>query len=149
MPRRRRRRAKAVAVEPEDERGFVMRMLLHSPKDLIAGGLAAAAVSAIIANALFLQAGRPSHRRRPARTDRIWLRPVEADRHHRRRHSVCDLEIRARSQASGDRADVRPSGEGARGDDRASDRLTLVTRRGLRWLAAITPSSVNPTRRVT
>src|SRR5437667_345967 len=58
MPRRRRRRAKAVAVEPEDERGFVMRMLLHSPKDLIAGLLAAAAVSAIIANALFLQAGR-------------------------------------------------------------------------------------------
>ena len=58
MPRRRRRSAKAVAVEPEDERGFVMRMLLHSPKDLIAGGLAAAAVSAIIANALFLQAGR-------------------------------------------------------------------------------------------
>src|SRR5437763_9761991 len=58
MPRRRRRRAKAVAVEPEDERGFVMRILLHSPKDLIAGGLAAAAVSAIIANALFLQAGR-------------------------------------------------------------------------------------------
>jgi hypothetical protein len=57
MPRRR-RSAKAVAVEPEDERGFVMRMLLHSPKDLIAGGLAAAAVSAIIANALFLQAGR-------------------------------------------------------------------------------------------
>jgi Putative peptidoglycan binding domain len=58
MPRRRRRSAKAVAVEPEDERGFVMRMLLHSPKDLIAGLLAAAAVSAIIANALFLQAGR-------------------------------------------------------------------------------------------
>jgi Putative peptidoglycan binding domain len=57
-PRRRRRSAKAVAVEPEDERGFVMRMLLHSPKDLIAGLLAAAAVSAIIANALFLQAGR-------------------------------------------------------------------------------------------
>src|SRR5436190_3356553 len=58
MPRRRRRRAKAVAVEPEDERGFVMRMLLHSPKDLIAGLLAAAVVCAIIANALFLQAGR-------------------------------------------------------------------------------------------
>ena len=33
-------------------------MLLHSPKDMIAGLLAAAAVSAIIANALFLQAGR-------------------------------------------------------------------------------------------
>jgi Putative peptidoglycan binding domain len=35
-----------------------MRMLLHSPKDVVAGALAFAAVSAIIANALFLQAGR-------------------------------------------------------------------------------------------
>src|SRR5580704_16226979 len=36
----------------------MMRILLHSPKDVIAGALAFAAVSAIIANALFLQAGR-------------------------------------------------------------------------------------------
>jgi hypothetical protein len=35
-----------------------MRILLHSPKDMVAGLLAFAAVSAIIANALFLQAGR-------------------------------------------------------------------------------------------
>jgi hypothetical protein len=35
-----------------------MRVLLHSPKDVIAGALAFAAVSAIIANALWLQAGR-------------------------------------------------------------------------------------------
>ena len=35
-----------------------MRMLLHSPKDMFAGALAAAAVVAIIVNALFLQAGR-------------------------------------------------------------------------------------------
>jgi len=35
-----------------------MRILLHSPKDTVAGALAFAAVSAIIANALFLQAGR-------------------------------------------------------------------------------------------
>ena len=35
-----------------------MRILLHSPRDVIAGALAFAAVSAIIANALFLQAGR-------------------------------------------------------------------------------------------
>jgi hypothetical protein len=35
-----------------------MRILLHSPKDMVAGALAFAAVSAIIANALFLQAGR-------------------------------------------------------------------------------------------
>ena len=53
---RRRRRASAVAVEAE--RGLAMRILLHSPKDVVAGAFAFAAVSAIIANALFLQAGR-------------------------------------------------------------------------------------------
>jgi hypothetical protein len=35
-----------------------MRMLLHSPKDTVAGLLAASAICAILANALFLQAGR-------------------------------------------------------------------------------------------
>ena len=58
MPRRRRRSAKAAAIAVEQERGLVMRMLLHSPKDMVAGLLAAAAVCAILANALFLQAGR-------------------------------------------------------------------------------------------
>jgi Putative peptidoglycan binding domain len=58
MPRRRGAGAKAVAVDAGAERGLVMRMLLHSPKDMIAGVLAFAAVSAIITNALFLQAGR-------------------------------------------------------------------------------------------
>jgi len=61
MPRRRRganANAKAAAFEADPERGLVMRMLLHSPKDMVAGVLAFAAVSAIIANALFLQAGR-------------------------------------------------------------------------------------------
>ena len=57
MPRRR-RGAKATAVEADAERGLAMRILLHSPKDVVAGALAFAAVSAIIANALFLQAGR-------------------------------------------------------------------------------------------
>jgi len=57
MPRRR-RGARAAAVEAEAERGLAMRILLHSPKDMVAGLLAFAAVSAIIANALFLQAGR-------------------------------------------------------------------------------------------
>src|SRR3954453_18002841 len=55
MPRRR-RGAKAVAVE--EDRGLLMRILLHSPKDMVAGLLAAAAICAILANALFLQAGR-------------------------------------------------------------------------------------------
>lgn len=57
MPRRR-RSAKTAVMEAEAERGLVMRILLHSPKDLVAGLLAFAAVSAVIANALFLQAGR-------------------------------------------------------------------------------------------
>src|SRR6187401_2295046 len=57
MPRRR-RGARAAAVETEAERGLAMRILLHSPKDLVAGLLAFAAVSAIVGNALFLQAGR-------------------------------------------------------------------------------------------
>jgi hypothetical protein len=57
MPRRR-RGARAVAAEAETERGLAMRILLHSPKDMVAGVLAFAAVSAIIVNALFLQAGR-------------------------------------------------------------------------------------------
>jgi hypothetical protein len=56
MPRRR-RGAKTVAIEPEPERGLAMRILLHSPKDMVAGALAFAAVSAIVANALFLQTG--------------------------------------------------------------------------------------------
>jgi hypothetical protein len=57
MPRRRRRGAAAIAVEAEAERGLLMRILLHSPKDMVAGALAFTAVSAIIANALFLQSG--------------------------------------------------------------------------------------------
>jgi Putative peptidoglycan binding domain len=56
MPRRR-RGAGAVAIEASEERNLVMRILLHSPKDMIAGALAFAAVSAIIANAMFMQAG--------------------------------------------------------------------------------------------
>jgi hypothetical protein len=54
---RRRRGAKAMVVEADPERGLVMRILLHSPKDLFAGALAVAAIGAIVANALFLQSG--------------------------------------------------------------------------------------------
>ncbi len=56
MPRRR-RGARAVEVEADAERGLGLRLLLHSPKDMVAGALAFAAVSAIIANALLLQTG--------------------------------------------------------------------------------------------
>jgi hypothetical protein len=54
MPRRRRR---ANVLEADAERGLAMRILLHSPKDVIAGAFAFAAVVAVIGNALFLQAG--------------------------------------------------------------------------------------------
>ena len=53
---RRRRGANATAVEVEH--GLMMRIFLRSPKDVIAGATAFAAIIAIIANALFLQAGR-------------------------------------------------------------------------------------------
>jgi putative peptidoglycan binding protein len=53
-----RRRRGAAAVEETAERGLAMRILLHSPKDMVAGAIAFAAVSAIIANAIFMQAGR-------------------------------------------------------------------------------------------
>jgi hypothetical protein len=56
-PPRRRRAAAAAAIEEESERGLVMRILLHSPKDMVAGLLAFTAAGAIIANALFLQHG--------------------------------------------------------------------------------------------
>jgi hypothetical protein len=56
MPRRR-RGAAAAAVEADSERGLALRILLHSPKDTFAGLIAFAAASAIIANAVFLQAG--------------------------------------------------------------------------------------------
>ena len=55
---RRRRGSREAAIEPDSERGLVMRIFLYSPKDVIAGALALAAIVAIIANALFLQAGR-------------------------------------------------------------------------------------------
>ena len=56
MPRRR-RGAAAGAVEADAGRGLAMRILLYSPKDMVAGMLAFAAVGGIITNALFLQAG--------------------------------------------------------------------------------------------
>jgi Putative peptidoglycan binding domain len=95
MPRRR-RGAKAVAVEAEAERGLVLRVLLHSPKDTVAGMLAFVAIAAIVANALFLQAGphpspmfgsivtmpvpapaSPLPRPRPAEATRSEAAPIE------------------------------------------------------------------------
>lgn len=51
-------RGRAIAIDEPAERGLALRALLYSPKDLVAGLAAFAAVCAIIANAIFLQAGR-------------------------------------------------------------------------------------------
>jgi Putative peptidoglycan binding domain len=56
MPRR--RRGAAVAAIESEQRSLALRILLYSPKDMVAGAVAFAAVSAIIANAVFMQAGR-------------------------------------------------------------------------------------------
>ncbi len=53
-PARRRKGAAAVA----KERGLLMQIIFHSPKDTLAGALALTAVLAIVVNAVFLQAGR-------------------------------------------------------------------------------------------
>jgi Putative peptidoglycan binding domain len=55
MPRR--RGAAAAAMQTTEQRNLAIRILLYSPKDLIAGVVAFAAVSAIIANAMLMQAG--------------------------------------------------------------------------------------------
>lgn len=55
---RRRGRSKPVEVDVDVERNLVMRALLHSPKDTLAGCVAAAGVIAIVGNAMFMQPGR-------------------------------------------------------------------------------------------
>jgi hypothetical protein len=95
---RRRRGAAAAAVETGSERGLALRILLHSPKDTFASAIAFVAVSAIIANAVFLQAGphpapmfgaalppttltvtNPLPRPRPAEADVTFSEPKPAD----------------------------------------------------------------------
>jgi hypothetical protein len=52
------RAANAVAIGASHAGSFAMWVLLYSPKDLVAGLLAFAGVSAIVANAMFMQTGR-------------------------------------------------------------------------------------------
>ncbi|MBS0528026.1 MAG: peptidoglycan-binding protein [Proteobacteria bacterium] len=92
-----RRKAAAAKSDVDEERGLAMRILLHSPKDLLAGSLAFAAVGAIVANAMFMQAGHhpspmfgssvvipmaslpanPLPRPRPAEADSAEVKPAE------------------------------------------------------------------------
>ena len=137
MPRRR-RGASAVAVEAEAERGLVMRILLHSPKDMVAGVLAFAAVSAIIANALFLQAGRhpspmfgsvvamPAAGLAPA-SPLPRPRPVEADDRSRPRRRIETCRAQA-GRDQGCRAEGRRA-QGAEPKARSAANLVKATSR--------------------
>jgi len=58
QPRRRGRAKPAKVEDVEVERNLLMRVLLHSPKDTVAGGVAMVAIGAIVVNAMFLQPGR-------------------------------------------------------------------------------------------
>src|ERR1700710_2473007 len=53
-----RRGTNAAAAGALQQRNIAMRVLLYSPKDMVAGLLAFAGVSAIVANAMFMQTGR-------------------------------------------------------------------------------------------
>ena len=52
------KRRKGAAAEEKKERGLLLQLVFHSPKDALAGAVAVAAALAIIVNALFMQAGR-------------------------------------------------------------------------------------------
>jgi hypothetical protein len=147
MPRRRRGGAQAVAIEAEEQRGLVMRVLLHSPKDTVAAVLAAGAVIAIITNALFLQAGRhpspmfgsvvtlpppapavtsPLPRPRPleAATRPVEPQPVEA----KPAESARPVESRAEPRASESKTSDARTSDTRTSDTRTSDSRTSDSR---------------------
>jgi len=147
----RRRGAKAAAIDRE--RGLALRILLHSPKDTIAGMLAFAAACAIVTNAVFLQAGphpapmfgstmvnlaaAPSllPRPRPAEADGAsseprWTEPKASDRASEKAN-----EIKASESRIGEPKVGEPKvGEAKSAESKAADPLANLVR------ATTTPS---------
>ena len=83
-----------------------MRILTHSPKDLVAGGLAFAAAGAIIANAMFMQAG---HHPSPMFGSAVAISPVQQGNPLPRPRPVeADEAGRAESRASAADAPANP-----------------------------------------
>jgi len=123
-------------VEVEAERSFAMRVLLYSPKDTLAGLVAVGAITAIVANALFLQTGRhpapmfgtvihlpaptavalpsPMPRPRPLAADTLPLEPKP-------------MEFRAAEPRAQDKA-VERSPESTQSTSRAADPLTSLVK---------------------
>jgi hypothetical protein len=112
---RRRRGASAIAIEPSEGRNLAMRILLHSPKDLIAGALAFAAVIAIVANAMFMQAGHhPSPMfgttlSAPARVPLAAANPLPRPRPVEATLKPADVKLAEIRPAEARPADVKPA----------------------------------------
>jgi len=136
MPRRR-RGAKAVAVDADEERGLAMRILLHSPKDMLAGALAVAAILAILTNALFLQAGRhPS----PMFGSVVTL-PAPAEAKPLPRPRPVELATRAAEPAPETKPVETRSVDLKASESRSSDAMTSLVVKST-TLAPVTVSSV-------
>jgi hypothetical protein len=162
-PRRRRRTAKAVAVEAEAERGLAMRILLYSPKDMVAGLLAFAAVTAVITNALFLQAGphpspmfgsvivMPAPSSSPAASSVGPLsvsplprpRPVEASPPEPRSGELKSSEAKPDLKAEAAALDVRPP-EVKAVESRPSDSMTSLVKAATASMPATTSTVLRP-----
>lgn len=109
--RPRRRSVATRKSEVDEERGLAMRILLHSPKDLVAGCLAFAAVGAIVTNAMFMQAG---HHPSPIFGSTVTVPPVQRSNPLPRPRPVeADETVRAEPHASAAEASassVKPVG---------------------------------------
>ena len=161
-PRRRGRSAKAVAVEAEAaaERGLAVRILLYSPKDMVAGLLAFAAVTAIITNALFLQAGphpspmfgsvvvmpSPPSSSAPAALSVSPLprpRPVEASPPEPRPSEFRSSEAKPDLKAEARALEVRPP-EVRPVESRPSDSMTSLVKAATASMPATTSTVLRP-----
>lgn len=119
----------SMVIEENSERGLAMRLLLYSPRDLLAAMFASAAVVAIISNAIFMQAGRhPSpmfgagvlSSAEPAMINPLPRpRPVEAQAKSEPRMESQLLEPKA--------AEVRPA-EMRQAESRSADPLANLAR---------------------
>lgn len=137
MPRR--RGARAVAVEAGHERGFFLRMLLHSPKDMIAGLLAAAAIGAILINALFLQAGR-----HPSPMFKTASAPAQPVANPLPRPRPAEAATRSIELTPADMRAAEPKAE-PRSDQRSDAMTSLVAKTVPAAPAAAVPPAAAPT----
>jgi hypothetical protein len=151
MPRRRRRRSgEAVAVEADGERGLLLRALLYSPKDMVAGTLAFAAIVAIVTNALFLQTGphpspmfgsivtipapapaapaNPLPRPRPAEATRSEATPIEPRAPESRAVETKAVETKALETKAVETKTAEPKVAEKGAEARSSDPLTNLVK---------------------